>query len=142
MSPQELSKQGVGAPGGCPCGTGRKLDDCCGPLLDGHPAPSAEALMRSRYTAFALAGRHAGAANHLWRTWHPSERPDEVTPDPCQQWEGLVITEVVDGGEQDQSGEVSYQARWRQGSSRGVLTERSFFVRRAGRWVYLDGDVL
>ncbi|WP_094763398.1 YchJ family protein [Luteococcus japonicus] len=125
----------------CPCGTGRAFAECCGPYLDGHPAPTAEALMRSRYTAFALAGRHASAANHLWRTWHPSKRPEDVTPDPGQAWEGLVLTEVVDGDEDDEAGEVAFTARWRRGRAHGVLTERSFFVRRAGRWVYFDGDV-
>lgn len=97
--------------------------------------------MRSRYAAFALAGRHPGAGDHLWRTWHPAKRPADATPDPAQQWEGLTITEVVDGGEDDQAGEVSFVARWRQGRARGVLSERSFFVRRASRWVYLDGEV-
>lgn len=97
--------------------------------------------MRSRYTAFALAGRHPACADHLWRTWHPSKRPADCKPDPGQVWEGLTITEVVDGGTDDESGEVSFVARWRQGRARGVLAERSFFVRRAGRWVYLDGDL-
>lgn len=97
--------------------------------------------MRSRYTAFALAGRHPAGADHLWRTWHPSKRPADCTPDPGQAWEGLTITEVVDGGTDDESGEVSFVARWRRGRARGVLAERSFFVRRAGRWVYLDGDL-
>ncbi|MGO4958018.1 YchJ family protein [Luteococcus sp. Sow4_B9] len=125
----------------CPCGSGEVLGECCGPLLDGHPAATAEALMRSRYTAFALADRHPGSADHLWRTWHPAKRPADATPDAAQVWEGLVVTEVVDGGPDDEAGEVSFTARWRQGGARGVLTERSFFVRRAGRWVYLDGEV-
>ena len=95
--------------------------------------------MRSRYTAFALAGRHPACADHLWRSWHPSSRPDEVTPDPAQQWQGLRILDVVDGSADDEAGEVTFEARWREGSSRGVLHERSTFVRRGGRWVYLDG---
>lgn len=125
----------------CPCGSGAVLAACCGPLLDGHPAGTAEALMRSRYTAFALAGRHPGADVHLWRSWHPSKRPAEVHADPEQQWEGLTIVEVVDGGPDDEAGEVGFVARWRRGRARGVLSERSFFVRRGGRWVYLDGEV-
>ena len=125
----------------CPCGSAVALSGCCGPLLDGHPADTAEALMRSRYTAFALAGRHPQAANHLFRSWHPSKCPADVVPDPTLTWEGLVVTAVVDGGADDQAGEVSFRARWRQAGSRGVLSERSFFVRRAGRWVYLDGEV-
>lgn len=125
----------------CPCGSGDDFGHCCGPVLDGAPARTAEALMRSRYSAFALAGRHPGAENHLWRTWHPSKRPDDVRPDPDQEWEGLTILDTVDGGPDDQAGEVHFVARWRQGRSRGVMEEHSFFVRRGGRWVYLDGEL-
>lgn len=125
----------------CPCGSGNDFGSCCGPLLDGHPAATAEALMRSRYTAFALAGRHPSAADHLWRTWHPAKRPGDVAPDPGQQWLGLTILETVDGEADDQAGEVRFVARYQQGRALGVLSERSFFVRRAGRWVYLDGEV-
>jgi SEC-C motif domain protein len=57
----------------CPCGAGPSYDRCCGPLHDGAPAPTAEALMRSRYSAFAV-----GRADHLFRSWHPRTRPDEV----------------------------------------------------------------
>lgn len=131
----------TGLPEACPCGSGRRFHACCGPLLDGHPAPTAEALMRSRYAAFALAGRHPSAADHLWRTWHPSTRPDDATPDPGQEWLGLRVLDVVDGGPDDQAGEVAFEARWRQGRARGVLAERSTFVRRAGRWTYLDGII-
>lgn len=124
---------------GCPCGSGATLGACCGPLLDGHPAATAEALMRSRYTAFALAGVHPASSDHLWRTWHPSTRPEDVRAEPGQQWLGLSILDVVDGGPDDQTGEVTFEARWRQGRTQGVMHERSTFVRRGGRWTYLDG---
>ncbi|MEW6700992.1 MAG: YchJ family metal-binding protein, partial [Actinomycetota bacterium] len=56
----------------CPCGSGRNLDQCCGPILDDpRHAETAEALMRSRYTANTL-----GRWNHLWATWHPRTRPE------------------------------------------------------------------
>jgi SEC-C motif-containing protein len=65
------------APAVCPCGSGDAFARCCGPLLAGEPAPSAERLMRSRYTAFAR-----GDAAHLARTWHPRTRPERVDVDP------------------------------------------------------------
>lgn len=46
------------------------LAQCCGRYLDGEAAPTAEALMRSRYTAFALRDE-----DYLFRTWHPRTRP-------------------------------------------------------------------
>ena len=66
--------------------------ECCGPLLDGAPAPSAERLMRSRYTAFAV-----GDAGYLVRTWHPRTRPSDVDLDGTV-WEGLVIEEAAEEG--------------------------------------------
>lgn len=115
----------------CPCGRA-VFGECCGPLLDGAAAPSAARLMRSRYTAFAV-----GDADHLVRTWHPRTRPEDIDLDDTV-WEGLVITEAVEDGD---AATVTFRASWRRGGERGVLSERSRFVRRGGRWVYVNGDV-
>ena len=56
----------------CPCGSGRTLDQCCGPYLDGTAkAPTPEALMRSRYSAFVTVN-----VDHLERTLLPETRGD------------------------------------------------------------------
>jgi len=118
----------------CPCGGG-VYAACCGPFHAGEAeAPTAEALMRSRYSAFAL-----GLADYLWRTWHPRTRPERVTLDDTV-WLGLDIIDVVDGSEHDQDGVVEFVAHHRQGRRRASLRERSRFERRAGRWLYLDGE--
>ena len=112
----------------CPCG-GAGWEVCCGPLLAGErQAVTAEALMRSRYSAFVV-----GDGEYLWRTWHPRARPEFVEPSGLE-WVGLTILDVVDGGEVDQEGVVEFEARHRD----GVLHERSRFARRGGRWFYLD----
>lgn len=92
--------------------------------------------MRSRYTANAV-----GNADHLFRTWHPRTRPADVRPDPSVRWVGLRIVDRVDGAVDDETGVVEFEAAWEQGSDQGVLRERSRFARRAGRWMYVDGDV-
>ena len=97
--------------------------------------------MRSRYTAYAL-----GHAEHLWRTWHPTTRPERVTPDPSTTWTGLTVLRAEGGGDDDELGVVEFVARWREPSGRGgvrtgELHEVSRFARRARRWLYLDGDV-
>ena len=120
----------------CPCGSGDRFDGCCAPALRGTPAPTAERLMRSRYTAFVV-----GDDRYLVETWHPGTRPGELTLDPAQRWTGLEIVDVEAGGEQDQRGCVEFRAAWRQGRERGVLRERSRFVRQSGRWWYLDGEI-
>lgn len=115
----------------CPCG-GDSYQDCCAPFLRREAWPAtAEQLMRSRYTAFAL-----GDAEHLLRTWHPRTRPETLDLDE-RTWTGLTITEQVDGTADDQMGIVGFVATWVTDGARGSQSERSAFVRRAGRWFYL-----
>ncbi|MFE5410264.1 YchJ family metal-binding protein [Microbacterium sp. NPDC056569] len=120
----------------CPCGSGDRFDGCCAPALRGTPAPTVERLMRSRYTAFVV-----GDADYLDETWHPGTRPDELTLDPDQRWTGLEIVEAEAGGEDDTRGFVEFRAAWSHGAERGVLHERSRFVRQSGRWWYVDGRI-
>lgn len=124
----------VSAQQSCPCGSGQPYGECCGPLLDGREwASTAEQLMRSRYTAFAV-----GNADHLFRTWHPRTRPATVEADRDTEWAGLTIIDTVDGGVDDTTGVVEFEAVYRVGRRTEVLGERSRFARRAGRWMYLD----
>lgn len=117
----------------CPCGSGDAYDDCCGPVVrNERPADTAEQLMRSRYTAYAL-----GDVDHVFRSWHPATRPDDLTALPVLDWLRLEVVETVAGGPQDDEGVVEFVAH----HAGGEVRERSRFVRRAGRWVYVDGDV-
>lgn len=96
--------------------------------------------MRSRYAAYAVGGRTG--ADHLFRTWHPRTRPDDTTPDPDLTWTGLTVEATEAGGADDTTGVVEFTARFADRDGRaGQLHERSRFTRRAGRWVYVDGDV-
>ena len=122
----------------CPCGSGDAFGGCCGPLLRGGAAPTAERLMRSRYTAFFL-----GDAAYLEESWHARTRPERVEIDGDFRWTGLQIVDVEAGGVDDTGGVVEFRASWAEGSgpaeTHGTLHERSRFVRRGGRWWYLDG---
>lgn len=119
---------------GCPCGSGREYGVCCGPVIDdGIPVETAEQLMRSRYTAFAL-----GREEHLWRTWHPRTRPDRVTIGDVE-WTGLAILDVESGKVGDDSGVVEFEARYSGPGGAGSMHERSRFARRGGRWTYVEG---
>ncbi|WBU38780.1 YchJ family protein [Homoserinibacter sp. YIM 151385] len=119
----------------CPCGSGDPSASCCGPILEGAPAPTAERLMRSRFTAFALGDRA-----HLLRSWHPATRPAELELDAATRWRRLQIVDAVGGGEGDAEGVVEFRASYRDGEGAGLLHERSRFARHEGRWVYLDGE--
>ena len=114
----------------CPCGSGSPFGLCCESLHRGAAfAPTAEALMRSRYSAYAV-----GAVAYLKATWHPSTRPRALSLDPSTRWLGLEIL-AASGGLFDTEGVVEFRAR----HDRGVVHERSRFVRENGRWLYLDG---
>lgn len=120
----------------CPCLSGNPYGECCGPLHAGAPAPTAERLMRSRFTAFAL-----GLPEYLLATWHPSTRPASLDLDDTQRWARLDIVATRAGGPFDTSGTVAFRAFWRSAGERGVLEETSDFVREDGRWLYVDGVV-
>lgn len=83
----------------CPCGSGRELDECCGPILAGTPAPTPEALIRSRYYAFVL-----GRMDHIQRT-HAPEIRDDFNPTEAQrtmaevEWLGLDVRQASESGD-------------------------------------------
>ncbi|MEO6319902.1 MAG: YchJ family metal-binding protein [Polaromonas sp.] len=109
---------------------------CCGLYLTKSsvaPAPDAETLMRSRYSAFVL-----GRRDYLLATWHASTRPSDLTLDPAAKWLGLEVRSqrLLDA----EHAEVEFVARYREGGRAVRLHERSRFVRESGRWFYVDGD--
>lgn len=123
------------APSRCPCHPDRAYADCCGPCHDGAAAPTAEALMRSRYSAYVL-----GNANYLRATWHASTRPDslDLADAAATRWLGLDVKRHAMTGED--TAVVEFVARYRIGGAPAVrLHELSRFVREGGRWYYVDG---
>jgi SEC-C motif domain protein len=117
----------------CPCGSGQPYVDCCGPMHRAQTAAAtAEQLMRSRYSAFAV-----GDAAYLLRTWHRSTRPAHLALDPGQQWTRLEIVNTDRGGLFDAAGSVEFRAHYRLSGRPGMLRERSRFAREDGLWTYL-----
>ncbi len=125
----------------CPCGSGQDLDGCCGAIIAGAPAPTAEALMRSRYTAFAL-----GNVDYLTDTMAPEVRGDF---DPIEAnstasdavWQGLEVCAVNDGGIDDEIGSVEFVARFRLRGEQRAHHELASFRRERGRWVCAGGEM-
>jgi SEC-C motif-containing protein len=126
----------------CPCTSGRSFGDCCAPFLAGtaHPA-TAEALMRSRYTAYAV-----NQIDYISATDHPSrqgefDRESATTWATKSQWTGLEIKELVGGGAGDEQGIVEFIAKFSLGGKAQQHRERSTFSRVDGRWYYVDGGI-
>jgi SEC-C motif domain protein len=119
----------------CPCGTGLTYAGCCGRLHEGTAtAATAEQLVRSRYSAFAV-----GDAGYLRETWDPATRPRSVTLHPAVRWTGLEVVATAGGGLFDAEGTVTFRAHYRAGGEEHVQAERSRFRRVESRWVYVDG---
>ena len=120
----------------CPCGSDLTLDSCCGRYHQGEVAPTPEALMRSRYAAFAL-----GLSDYLLATWHTSTRPSSLPPDPDTEWKGLTI--VAAEPPLANVGYVHFRAffceRKREHGRWHVLDEVSRFTHEEQRWWYVDG---
>jgi SEC-C motif-containing protein len=121
----------------CPCGSGKPYAACCGRFIEGNePAPTAEALMRSRYTAYTQRKE-----DYLLATWHGSTRPSSLglQDEVPTKWLGL---EVKRHEQQDaEHAIVEFVARYKVNGRAHRLHEVSRFVREAGRWFYVEGDL-
>ena len=124
----------------CPCGSLQPYDRCCG-LIHQHyaltgrlSAQSAEALMRSRYSAYVH-----DLTDYLLASWHASTRPATLARnEPGLRWLGLDVKESAQQDEQHAT--VEFVARSKMGGRAQCLHEVSRFVREDGSWYYLDGQ--
>ncbi|MGG6241618.1 YchJ family protein [Nodosilinea sp. AN01ver1] len=126
----------------CPCGSGERFGTCCQPYLLGNgTAPTAETLMRSRYTAY-----HQGDVDYLIATHHPTQRYGGQRAAIGQsmattRWLGLRVLATEAGQITDRQGVVEFVAYY-EDPKPGQVHERSRFVRQKERWFYVDGDAL
>ncbi len=128
----------------CPCGSKQHYAQCCERVHEGVPAANAEALMRSRYSAFAL-----GLDEYIQRSWHLSKRPsadfnssdnDHMQQNSRPRWIGLQIKRHEQSD--DDHATVEFIARYKANGRAFVLHEKSRFVREHGHWFYVDGDIV
>ncbi len=125
----------------CPCHSGRKYKRCCRRVHQGDPAPTPEALMRSRYSAYAI-----GLVEHILRTTDPTGPHWEADLD---HWAGDVATfcdavtfeglEVLAAEAHGDRGMVDFRAQLSSEAGATVMAERSLFRRVDGRWLYHSG---
>ena len=125
----------------CPCASNLTYDRCCEPYLTGKKTPqTAEKLMRSRFTAYALA-----RADYLAATTAAGEREKLDVAELeryCKAVKciSLKVLSTQAGGPGDETGEVVFHAKLLINGKRMLHWEKSRFVREEGRWVYLDGE--
>lgn len=122
----------------CLCGSDDLYMSCCQPFhLKSKQPLTAETLMRSRFTAYAMKNEQ-----YLLQTWDETKRPEEINfAKETAEWTKLEIVKTKKGGEKDSKGIVEFKAYYIQDSQEYVMSEISRFKKTAGRWLYLDGIV-
>lgn len=126
----------------CPCESGKPYSECCQIHHLGSLAPTAEALMRSRYSAYVLLSQNPAMTDYLLRTWHPDTRPEHMDGSPAIKWLGLQIKRSQTIAEN--MAIVEFVARYKYTDNLGGKAERlheaSHFTRLDDCWYYLNGE--
>ena len=119
----------------CHCESGKSYQACCEPLHLGQPAKTAEALMRSRYSAYVL-----HLEDYLLRTWHPTTRPASLrlSDDVDTKWLGLTILRTTNASETEAT--VEFVARYKVGGNRAERLHEISQFEFSDAWYYLTGD--
>jgi SEC-C motif domain protein len=122
----------------CLCGSSLNYPECCGRYHGGeHAPPTAEALVRARFTAYARRD-----VDYLLASWDAGKRPAAIDfSKETAQWRKLVIVGTKKGGAQDSKGMVEFKAYYSQDGGDYFMHEISRFVKSGGRWLYLDGVI-
>jgi SEC-C motif domain protein len=128
----------------CYCCSGKKFADCCQPFISGIAKPSmAEALMRSRYSAYAT-----GAVEYILRSTHPSTRRFHDAESieiwaKSNVWQKLEIVSTTKGDVKDKHGTVEFKAYFLDANSQlQIHHEISNFAKELGRWFFVGGKIL
>jgi SEC-C motif domain protein len=121
----------------CPCGSAKPYSICCQPYHEGTSAPTAEALMRSRYSAYVYQ-----LEAYLLKTWHSSTRPNSLnlTEDTQTRWLGLEVKRHV--VKDESTATVEFVARYKVAGRAERLHEVSDFIKIDSQWYYIDGHHL
>ncbi len=127
----------------CPCGLEQTYEKCCAPFINGKALPpTAEALMRSRYSAFVK-----GAVDYIVESHHPDTR-SEVNPEEIKSWSqhskwlGLEIREKDKGAAADSTGQIEFVCRYEVDGQGLEHHELSDFKKEDGRWYFVDGKII
>ena len=127
----------------CPCGKGSSTEECCGRFISGDAQPAtAEELMRSRFTAYAL-----GEIDYIVAT-HDPEAADQVDREHAEQWSkqstwhGIEVLSTEAGEADDDQGEVEFIARYEVRGKRFSHHERAQFRKHKGHWTFVDGTMI
>ncbi|MCL2609303.1 MAG: YchJ family protein [Treponema sp.] len=127
----------------CHCGSGLQYDQCCGPYIGRKVnALTAEALMRSRYSAYV---EHE--IGYIVETCVNRGGKDDIDYKSTKEWSeksrwlGLKIVSVEKGGREDSEGVVEFEAAYERDGLKDLHKERATFKKENGKWLYAEGEV-
>lgn len=124
----------------CPCGSGLSFDKCCQPYIDGKlNAPTAEAQMRARYTAYTIAN-----IDFIQQTYLNHEEDFDYNGTlnwaKKSKWKGLTIKSTKDGLEGDSEGYVDFVAYFEDENGKDSYhQEKSHFIKKDNKWFFKEG---
>ncbi len=128
----------------CPCGSGKTYGDCCGPIIAGTTnAPTAEALMRARYSAYA-----AHEIDFILSSCVRKAGAEEIDPAETRkwseesQWLGLTVHGTQRGGPADDEGVVDFSAHYTRNGLKDEHRESASFKKVEGKWLYAEGRLV
>lgn len=126
----------------CPCGSGNSYETCCEPLIRGtESATTAEAMLRSRYTAHAKR-----EVDYIVQTTHPEKRKDDDEKTVARwtrktEWLNMKLLGTENGGPDDDEGIVSFEANYFEKGERRVHREIATFKKIDGKWYFYDAEI-
>lgn len=124
----------------CYCNSQKDFNQCCEPILLGiRQAETAEQLMRSRYSAYAVADINYLLNSHHKYTRPTKERKNILKWTKSVRWMGLEILATQKGNVIDKDGYVEFKAIFEENGKLECIHEKSYFVKEAGRWFYKSG---
>ena len=125
----------------CPCCSGKPYTECCEPYHQGDARPpTAEALMRARYSAFAKT-----LVGYIVRTVHPKSRKEVDEADvknwsERSEWLNMEVVATDKGGPEDSEGTVEFIAKYKDAGKLQVYHEIGTFTRENDEWFFVDGE--
>lgn len=122
----------------CPCASGKEFEVCCGPVLAGKKAKTAEDLLRARYTAFARGKIDFILNTHHTKTRGEVKREEIEEWSKSSEWHGLQVVQVDQGQAEDDKGTIIFCARYSTDGEAHEHWEQSFFEKEGGEWRFLD----
>lgn len=121
----------------CPCGRNKKYEECCKPYIKRvKTPPTAELLMRSRYTAYTME-----ETDYIWNSHDPETRSEINREDIANwaksvDWKGLEIIKTKQGKARDKKGIVEFKAYYEAEGNKQIHHEKSQFIKKSGKWFY------